>query len=102
MDFKIMPSGMNLCNIDLTSHVAIMKIIINQYFVAFDSSCTILKEFKAEEFSNITSDSVCLCIFSAGKVNPDFSEYLKRELPGICKLQLRVTKMAEKPFYEAM
>merc|ERR1712001_722454 len=43
----ILPDGrMNLCDIDLTSHVATMQIIVNQYFVAFDSGCTILKEFK--------------------------------------------------------
>merc|ERR1719228_1994900 len=45
-DLEILPNGMNLCDIDLTSHVATMQILVNQYFVAFDSGCTILKEFK--------------------------------------------------------
>jgi len=45
-DLEILPNGMNLCDIDLTSHAATMQIIVNQYFVAFDSGYTILKEFK--------------------------------------------------------
>ena len=54
-ELDILPNGrMNLCDIDLTSHVATMQIIVNQYFVAFDSGCTILKEFKVRKFSKIT------------------------------------------------
>ena len=45
-DLKILPNGMNLCDIDISSHAATMQIIVNQYFVAFDSGVTILKEFK--------------------------------------------------------
>ena len=53
-DLEILPNGMNLCDIDLTSHAATMQIIVNQYFVAFDSGYTILKEFKVKPyFSNI-------------------------------------------------
>ena len=47
-DLEILPNGMNLCDIDLTSHAATMQIIVNQYFVAFDSGYTILKEFKVK------------------------------------------------------
>ena len=37
---------MNLCDIDLSPHMNTMQIIVNQYFVAFDAGCQILKEFK--------------------------------------------------------
>ena len=54
-DLEILPNGMNLCDIDLStsyenlgSHAATMQIIVNQYFVAFDSGYTILKEFKVK------------------------------------------------------
>ena len=54
-DLEILPNGMNLCDIDLStsyenlgSHAATMQIIVNQYFVAFESGYTILKEFKVK------------------------------------------------------
>ena len=52
-DLEILPNGMNLCDIDLTSHAATMQIIVNQYFVAFDSGYTILKEFKVKHKPNV-------------------------------------------------
>ena len=63
-DLEILPNGMNLCDIDLStsyenlgSHAATMQIIVNQYFVAFDSGYTILKEFKVKPtFSYIKSE----------------------------------------------
>ena len=39
-------TNMNLCDIDLSSHMNTMQIIVNQYFVAFDAGTQILKEFK--------------------------------------------------------
>ena len=45
-DLDLQNAQMNLCDIDLTSHMTIMQIIVNQYFVAFDAGYTILKEFK--------------------------------------------------------
>ena len=44
--FAVNENGMNLCDIDLSSHMATAQIILNQYFVAFDHGCTILAEFK--------------------------------------------------------
>ena len=70
-DLEILPNGMNLCDIDLStsyenlgSHAATMQIIVNQYFVAFESGYTILKEFKVKptfSYSYIKPNMVFIC-----------------------------------------
>ena len=46
-DLALNPNAnMNLCDIDMTSHFTTVQLIANQYLVAFDAGCTIIKEFK--------------------------------------------------------